>query len=210
MTLVEQNQCIHKKENGHAELVSASHQIVQTLWNPKTSSRQWYNSKAKNNIYLSKIVHLIQFILKNDNPMKTSAITLFAALLFASCGEQAKKETTEKEEEKTTKETEASSAPKLRHVVLFKFKETSSAEEVKQVEEAFNALPSKIDLIREYEWGTNNSPENLNKELTHCYFLTFDNEADRDTYLTHPDHVAFGDIAGPHIADVTVVDYWTK
>ena len=101
-------------------------------------------------------------------------------------------------------------SPKLRHVVLFKFKETSSEEEIHQVEEAFNALPSKISEIKGYEWGTNNSPENLNKGLTHCYFLTFDSEADRDTYLTHPDHVAFGDIAGPHIADVTVVDYWTE
>ena len=33
--------------------------------------------------------------------MKTTAITLFAALLFASCGEQPKKETTEKQEEET-------------------------------------------------------------------------------------------------------------
>ena len=137
-------------------------------------------------------------------------ITLFAALLFASCGEQAKKETTEKEEEKTVKETKAIDSPKLRHVVLFKFKETSSEEEIHQVEEAFNALPSKISEIKGYEWGTNNSPENLNKGLTHCFLLTFDSEADRDTYLTHPDHVAFGDIAGPHIADVTVVDYWAE
>jgi len=137
-------------------------------------------------------------------------ITLFAALLFASCGEEPKKETTEKEEEITETKTEEVKGPQLRHVVLFKFKETSSEEDIQQVEAAFNALPSKIALIKDYEWGTNNSPENLNKGLTHCYFLTFDSEADRDTYLTHPDHQAFGDIAGPHIADVTVVDYWAK
>ena len=142
--------------------------------------------------------------------MKTTAITLFAALLFASCGDQPKKETIEEQEEETVEKTDEVTGPQLRHVVLFKFKETSSAEDIKQVEEAFNALPSKISEIKGYEWGTNNSPENLNKGLTHCFFLTFSSEADRDTYLTHPDHVAFGDIAGPHIADVTVVDYWTK
>ena len=142
--------------------------------------------------------------------MKTTAITLFAALLFASCGDQTKKETAEEQEEETLEKTEEVTGPQLRHVVLFKFKETSSAEEVQQVEEAFNALPSKISEIKGYEWGMNNSPENLNKELTHCYLLTFSSEADRDTYLTHPDHVAFGDIVGPHIADVLVVDYWTK
>jgi len=142
--------------------------------------------------------------------MKTTIITLFAALLFASCGEQPKKETTEKEEEKTVKTTEEVKGPQLRHVVLFKFKETSSEEEIQEVEEAFNALPSKISEIKDYEWGINNSPEGLNKGLTHCYFLTFDTEKDRDAYLPHPDHVAFTEIAGPHIADVLVVDYWTK
>ncbi|MDF0708001.1 Dabb family protein [Flagellimonas okinawensis] len=136
-------------------------------------------------------------------------ITLFAALLFASCGNQTKKEIIEKEEV-TVETTEDKSGPILRHVVLFKFKETSSDDNIKQVEEAFNQLPSKISEIKGYEWGKNNSPENLNKGLTHCFFLTFNSEADRDTYLTHPDHVAFGDIAGPHIDDVTVVDYWTK
>ncbi|WP_421801173.1 Dabb family protein [Flagellimonas sp.] len=142
--------------------------------------------------------------------MKPSIIILFAALLFASCGDQPKKETIEEQEEETVEKTEEVTGPQLRHVVLFKFKETSSAEDIKQVEEAFNALPSKISEIKGYEWGTNNSPENLNKGLTHCFFLTFSSEADRDTYLTHPDHLAFGDIAGPHIDDVTVVDYWTK
>ncbi|SDQ28254.1 Dabb family protein [Flagellimonas zhangzhouensis] len=110
---------------------------------------------------------------------------------------------------KNVKTTEVT-ASKLRHVVLFKFKETSTEADIKKVEEAFNALPSKIDLIKDYEWGLNNSPEGLNKGLTHCYFLTFDSEADRDAYLPHPDHQAFGAVAGPHIADVLVVDYWTK
>ncbi|GLU42615.1 Dabb family protein [Allomuricauda sp. NBRC 101325] len=106
--------------------------------------------------------------------------------------------------------TTVTTSSKLRHVVLFKFKETSTEADIKQVEEAFNALPSKIDLIKGYEWGTNNSPEGLNKGLTHCYFLTFDSEEDRDAYLPHPAHQAFGAVAGPHIADVVVVDYWTK
>ena len=32
----------------------------------------------------------------------------------------------------------------LRHAVLFKFKDTSSLEDIKKVEDAFRALPSKI------------------------------------------------------------------
>lgn len=141
--------------------------------------------------------------------MKTITITLFAALVFASCDNQPKKETTEKQEE-TVEKTVETTGPQLRHVVLFKFKETSSEEDIQGVEDAFNALPSKIPLIKGYEWGMNNSPENLNKGFTHCFFLTFNSEADRDAYLPHPDHKVFEDIAGPHIEDVLVVDYWTE
>lgn len=98
----------------------------------------------------------------------------------------------------------------LRHVVLFKFKDASTPEDVKKVEAAFADLASKLPLIKGYEWGKNNSPENLNQGLTHCFLLTFSSDKDRDAYLVHPDHKAFGKILGPHLDKVTVVDYWTE
>ena len=96
----------------------------------------------------------------------------------------------------------------LRHVVLFKFKPGTSAMDIKKVEEAFSALPSKIPQIVGYEWGTNNSPEGLDKGFTHCFFLSFNSEEDRAIYLPHPDHKAFGAVLGPHLDDVLVLDYW--
>lgn len=98
----------------------------------------------------------------------------------------------------------------LRHVVLFKFKADADPVAIKKAEDAFVALPSKISEIQDFEWGLNNSPEGLNKGLTHCYFLTFKSEADRDTYLPHPDHKAFGALLGDILEDVVVVDYWSK
>ena len=98
--------------------------------------------------------------------------------------------------------------PILRHVVMFKFKDAATAAEVKVIEDAFRALPSKISLIKDLEWGVNNSPEKLNQGLTHCFFLTFHSLKDRDAYLIHPAHKAFTDVAGPSIDKVTVVDYW--
>lgn len=96
----------------------------------------------------------------------------------------------------------------LRHVVLFKYKDQSTAADVKKIDQAFRELPAKIKLIKDFEFGVNNSPENLNQGLTHCYFLSFSSAKDRDAYLVHPAHKAFTDIAGPHIDKVTVVDYW--
>lgn len=96
----------------------------------------------------------------------------------------------------------------LRHVVLFKFKDDAKPEQVKAVEDAFRALPSKIKEIKDLEWGTNNSPEGLNEGLTHCFFVTFASEADRAVYLPHPDHKAFGALLTPILDKVVVVDYW--
>lgn len=98
----------------------------------------------------------------------------------------------------------------LRHVVLFKFKDSSSPEDISKVVAAFKELPSKIKEIKGFEWGVNNSPENHSQGLTHCFLLTFHSEADRDTYLPHPAHKAFGNIVGPHLDKVTVVDYWVE
>lgn len=95
----------------------------------------------------------------------------------------------------------------VQHIVLFKFKPETTAEKVKEIVAAFEALPSQISQIKGFKWGTNNSPENLNKGLTHAFILTFDNEKDRDAYLPHPAHKAFGGIVGPWLAEVTVVDF---
>ena len=101
-----------------------------------------------------------------------------------------------------------SNAPKqekvLRHVVMFGFKPEVSAQQIKEVEEAFCALPSQIDLIKGYEWGTDCSPEGLQQGLTHCFFLTFHSDADRDAYLIHPAHKAFGKVLGDKASAVTV------
>ncbi|MCO5238027.1 MAG: Dabb family protein [Chitinophagaceae bacterium] len=98
----------------------------------------------------------------------------------------------------------------LRHVVLFKFKDNSSADDVKKIEDAFRALPSKIKEVKGFEWGTNNSPENLAQGFTHCFFVSFKSEADRAVYLPHPAHKAFVDILSPHLDKVLVIDYWAK
>jgi hypothetical protein len=98
----------------------------------------------------------------------------------------------------------------LRHVVLFKFKDDTSAAAVRKIENAFCALPAKIDAIYDFEWGTDVSVENKHKGFTHCFVVTFLSEADRAVYLPHPAHKEFGAVLGPHLDDVLVVDYWAN
>ncbi len=96
----------------------------------------------------------------------------------------------------------------LRHAVFFKFKDSSSKDDVQQVVDAFRALPAKIPAITGFQWGVNNSGEGFDDGLTHCFLLTFADEAGRAAYLPHRDHKAFGNVLRPHLDKVFVVDYW--
>ena len=98
----------------------------------------------------------------------------------------------------------------LRHVVLFKFKDDVPAAKVEEIEQAFAALPEKIDAIVDFEWGTNNSPEGLAEGFTHCFLVSFADEKGRDVYLPHPDHKEFVKLLKPHLDKVLVVDYWAN
>jgi hypothetical protein len=98
----------------------------------------------------------------------------------------------------------------LVHMVSFKFKPEASAAQIKEVETAFAALQKQIPEIVSFEWGTNVSPEKLDKGFTHGFILTFKNAADRDAYLVHPDHKKFGALVGPVLGDVFVVDFVSK
>jgi hypothetical protein len=98
----------------------------------------------------------------------------------------------------------------LRHVVMFSFKQGTTPEQIKKVEDAFAQLPKKIDTIIGFEWGTNNSPEKLSQGYTHCFFLSFKDEAGRAVYLPHPEHKAFGATLGPVLDKVLVLDYWAQ
>jgi hypothetical protein len=96
------------------------------------------------------------------------------------------------------------------HVVHFKFKKEATPEQIKKVETEFAALKQKIDVVQTLEWGTDISPEKLSDGFTHCWVLTFKDEKARDTYLTHPAHKAFVDIALPAIEKPLVVDFIPK
>jgi hypothetical protein len=98
----------------------------------------------------------------------------------------------------------------LRHVVMFGWKPGADSAAINQVVMAFKALPGKIKTIKRFEWGINNSPENLNQGLTHCFLVTFASEKDRNDYLVNPDHKAFTKLLPGIMEKVTVVDYWAQ
>jgi hypothetical protein len=98
----------------------------------------------------------------------------------------------------------------LFHVVSLKFKPGATPEQIGLVEQSFAGLKEKIPGIKSLKWGTNVSPEKHDKGFTHCFVLSFATEKDRDAYLVHEDHKAFGQVLGPVMGDVFVIDFWAK
>ena len=136
----------------------------------------------------------------------TSLLLLLSIFLFQNCTDS--NSTPPSTAMETT--TEATKKPLLRHAVLFKFKDDAEKGAIEKVENAFRALPTQIPEIKDFEWGTNNSPEGLNDGFTHCFFVSFADEASREVYLPHPKHLEFVEVLKPVLDKVLVLDYWTK
>jgi hypothetical protein len=96
----------------------------------------------------------------------------------------------------------------LRHIVMYKFKDDQSKAQVQEVIDAFAGLPKKIDTIIGFEHGMNVSPEGKSEGFTHCFVVTFKNEADRDAYLKHPAHDDYVKVVKDRREKVIVFDYW--
>lgn len=99
---------------------------------------------------------------------------------------------------------------KLQHVVAVKFKSSATPQQIQQVETAFRALKKKIPQVKDFQWGTNVSRENLNRGFTHCWVLSFKSEADLQAYIKHPEHQAFVELLRPVLDEVFVIDFWAQ
>jgi hypothetical protein len=96
---------------------------------------------------------------------------------------------------------------RVRHVVCFQYKEGTSKGKIAEINQAFRALKGKIPGVVGFEMGENNSPEGLNKGFSHCYIVTFESAAARETYLPHEEHQNFVALLKPHLEDVFVIDF---
>jgi len=98
----------------------------------------------------------------------------------------------------------------LRHVVMYKFKDPLAPAQVREVVDAFSALPKKIDAIVGFEHGTNVSQEGKSEGLTHVFVVTFRDEKGRDAYLAHPAHDEYVKVVRDKREKVIVFDYWAQ
>lgn len=94
-----------------------------------------------------------------------------------------------------------------RHVVVFKFKDTTTDAQIDRIIENFAKLQDHIPEIIAFEHGKNISPEGLDQDFTHVFLVTFKDKAGLEVYLPHPAHKAFVDKLLPLLEQPFVVDY---
>ena len=97
----------------------------------------------------------------------------------------------------------------LRHVVMYKFKDSATPAQVQEVIDAFAGLPKKVNTIVAFEHGTNVSREGKSEGFTHVFVVTFKSEADLAAYLVHPAHDEYVKVVRDRRDKVVVFDYWT-
>ncbi|KAJ4973643.1 hypothetical protein NE237_006817 [Protea cynaroides] len=95
----------------------------------------------------------------------------------------------------------------VKHVLLVKFKDDVPPEKIDEVIEAFANLVNLIEPLKNFQWGTNVSIENLNQGYTHLFECTFESVQGVAEYIPHPAHVEFSNLFVPVIDKFVVFDY---
>lgn len=77
----------------------------------------------------------------------------------------------------------------ITHIVLFKFKSTTTAADIATCFQKLDDLKQTMPDILTYTQSQYQSNEGLNQGFDHGFIMTFASEKERDAYLVHPDHV---------------------
>ncbi|ERN13157.1 stress-response A/B barrel domain-containing protein At5g22580 [Amborella trichopoda] len=93
----------------------------------------------------------------------------------------------------------------MKHLVLVKFKEAIS---VQEIIEGMERLASEVEYVKAFEWGQDvGSEELLRQGFTHVFILTFGSHEDFMAYSSHPSHLEFAGKFMATIEKVIVFDY---
>ncbi|KAJ5178265.1 Dimeric alpha-beta barrel [Penicillium coprophilum] len=106
----------------------------------------------------------------------------------------------------------------ITHIVLFQFKAGLAAEVIQDVCERMLALKdncvhptSQKPYIKSASGGKDNSPEGIQRGITHAFVMEFTSAADRDYYVkSDPTHLGFVKSLDGLIEKAQVIDFSDK
>ncbi|XP_010941506.1 stress-response A/B barrel domain-containing protein HS1 [Elaeis guineensis] len=95
----------------------------------------------------------------------------------------------------------------VKHVLLAKFKDDISPEQVEKLIKGYANLVSLVQPMKAFHWGKDVSIENMHQGFTHVFESTFESVEGIAEYIAHPAHVEFADEFLPALEKVIVIDY---
>ena len=91
------------------------------------------------------------------------------------------------------------------HIVLFSFQDEEKQRHIEKAREMLEALPEKVETLREIEVGVNFSDKERAMDLS--IVTRFDNRVGLEVYATHPEHVKVVEYLKTVVKESRVVDY---
>lgn len=94
----------------------------------------------------------------------------------------------------------------VEHLVILKFKDDSTADQIDAFIKAAKGLQDKIDGVVDLSVGANFTDRS--QGFTHGVCVRFRDQAALENYVPHPDHVhVVENYIKPILADILVIDY---
>jgi hypothetical protein len=96
---------------------------------------------------------------------------------------------------------------KVKHIVLLKFKDGTSEEQIAKFFEELLDLSETVPGIDDYVSGANCSSEGRSQGMSHGFIMTFSDAAARDAYILHPEHERFKTMALTIVENVLIFEF---
>ena len=96
---------------------------------------------------------------------------------------------------------------KVKHIVLLKFKEGVSGEQIDKLFEEALDMSEAVEGVEDYVSGVNCSVLDKNQGFSHGFIMTFVNTAARNAYLASEPYQKHKESAGPLVESMVVFDF---
>ncbi|MBX9703321.1 MAG: Dabb family protein [Silvanigrellaceae bacterium] len=100
----------------------------------------------------------------------------------------------------------------INHIVLLEFKKKLPESDINTALNQLGSLATIIPSIKDFSFGKNCSPEQLNKQFTHVFIMRFEDAMGRELYLNHSEHKRIAEeiimpMMEKGLESVVVIDY---
>ncbi|KAL1535359.1 stress-response A/B barrel domain-containing protein HS1-like [Salvia divinorum] len=95
----------------------------------------------------------------------------------------------------------------IKHVVLVKFNESATEEQIEDCIKQYVKLVDLIPSIKAFKWGKEIGILSLNQGFTHVFESTFESVEDVVGFATNPHHTSYSSVLMPLVEKFVLLDF---